>query len=199
MHGEIIWRVEFFVLIAVHQYGDGAVVFGARQAARVVLTGEQAALAVAEVAVAVVRRAAENADLAGVLQPTEHSIVGDVAEKKIAAIGKPDRTFRPARAGVQAFDRGVANFVFCEARINDFDGGIGIEDGIFLCLLGGTRKWMKRQCRRGADGKVHERTSLHRSHSGGRIHRDAQYHGLLCRGTTDCEKSGSRRRGAPVP
>jgi len=47
MHGEIVGGVGLFALKSVYQHGDGAVVFGARQAARVVLAGEQPALAVA--------------------------------------------------------------------------------------------------------------------------------------------------------
>src|SRR6266487_1165639 len=62
MHREIVGSVELFALKSVYQHGDGAVVFGARHAARVVLAGEQPALAVAAVAVAVVRGATEDAN-----------------------------------------------------------------------------------------------------------------------------------------
>ncbi len=108
------------------------------------LAGKQAALPVAEVAIAVVRRAAEDADFSGVFKPSKHAVVGNVAEKEIAAIAKPDRAFGPAGASVKSLDGRVADLVFSKSRVNDFDGGIGVEDGNFLGLLGGTREWIKR-------------------------------------------------------
>ena len=86
------------------------------------LARKQPSLPVAIVAIAVIRGAAENADFSGVLEPSQDAVVGDVTPEKIAAVAKPHGPFRPARAGVQAFDRGVADFVFCKAWINDFDG-----------------------------------------------------------------------------
>ncbi len=58
-------RVETFTLVTVHEHGNAAVVFGARHAAGAMLAGDQAPLAVARVAVAVVGRATENTDRAG--------------------------------------------------------------------------------------------------------------------------------------
>ena len=53
---DVVGRVQALALVAVGQHGDAAVVFGARDAPRQVLAGQQPALAVARVAVGVVRR-----------------------------------------------------------------------------------------------------------------------------------------------
>jgi hypothetical protein len=176
MDGEIVWRVELFVLEMIHQHGDGAVVFGAGDAASVVFAGDKAALAIAIVAVAVVRRSAEHADFASVFEPTQHSIVGNIAEEKIAAIGEPDRAFSPARTGVEAFNGGVPGYVFCKSGINDFDGGIGIGDWAFAILLSEKRRRLKRErcCRTGRG--MDEGASVHRAPQAGSCCCDALYH-----------------------
>ena len=73
------------------------------------------------------------------------------------------------RACVQALDRGVADFVFGEARIDYFNCWIGIEDGSFPFLFLGKRQRIKRQscCRAGGD--VHEGASFHRDSLLGRF------------------------------
>src|SRR4029077_11649067 len=95
MHRQIIRRVEFLVLETIHQHRDRAIVFGSRYPARIVLAGEQPAVSVPTPAVAVVRRATENADLSSLLQPSQHAIVGDAAEEKIPPLRKPYKPFRP--------------------------------------------------------------------------------------------------------
>ena len=52
--GHVIRRIESFSLEPVHQHGDRPIVFGARDAARLVLAADEAALAVARVAIGVV-------------------------------------------------------------------------------------------------------------------------------------------------
>ena len=68
-----------------------AVVLGARDPPRVVLAGEQPALAVAGVAVGEVRRLAEDADRAGLLVPLHDAVVRDVAPEQVAAVAEPNR------------------------------------------------------------------------------------------------------------
>ena len=137
MHGEIVGSVEMLALERVHEDGDGSVVLRAREAAGVVFAGEQAALAVAIVAVAVVGGATERGDFAGVGVVAQDAVVGNVAPEKIVAIAEPDGAFGPARAGVEALDGGIALDVFAETRVNGFDGGIGIGRGILALLRGG--------------------------------------------------------------
>ena len=83
MHRHIIRCVELFVVKTIYQYGDGTVVFSSRYPPRVMLAGDQPTLAIPTVAVAVVRRAAENADLSGFLEPSQDAVVRDVAEEEI--------------------------------------------------------------------------------------------------------------------
>ena len=89
------------------RHGDGAVVFGARDAPGVVFAGEEPALAIASVAVGVVRRLAENADRARLLVPAHDAVVGDVAPQQAAPVAEPDRAFAPAHAGGDPLDAGV--------------------------------------------------------------------------------------------
>src|SRR5207244_9197582 len=109
MHQQVIRRVELLVMKMIHQHGDRAVVFGSGDPAHVVFAGDQPTLSVPTVAIAIVRRAAENADLSGFFEPSENSIVGNVAEEQIPPIPKPNRPFRPTRACVKALNGSVAD------------------------------------------------------------------------------------------
>ena|SRR6516165_12529438 len=99
-------------------------------------TSEKPSLPVAIIAIAEVRRGAENADLLGVLKPSQDAIVRDVAEEEITPISEPHRPFGPPGAGVKALDCSVEYPVFGEARLDYFKGWIGIEDrgSAFLLL-----------------------------------------------------------------
>ena len=161
--------LSFLPWIVVDQHGDRAVVFGAGDAAGVVLAGEQAALAIAQVAVAVIRWPAEDADLSGIFEPAQDAVVGDVAEEQIAAVAKPYGALGPARAGVEPLDRGALDIIFSEARVQNFDGGIGVGDGIFPLLLAGECKRIESERGCAACGNVHEGASLHWSSSSGKM------------------------------
>src|SRR6266446_4937744 len=78
-HHHVVWRVEPLALVAVADHRDRAVIFGAGDAPRVMLAGDEPALAVAGVAVGVVRWLAEDADRAGLLVPAHDPVVRDVA------------------------------------------------------------------------------------------------------------------------
>ena len=94
--------------------------------------------------------------------PTQDTVIGDVAEEEIPAIAKPYRPFRPSCAGIEALDRCVANFVFCETRVNHFHGGVRIGHGIPPILFRSKADWFK--CNRGREphSQIHECASLHR-------------------------------------
>ena len=162
MHRKIIGSVQLFALKLVHQDSDRAIVFGARQAARVMLASQQPALPIAEIAVAVVRRAAENAHLARIFQPPQDAIVGDVAEQEISPVSKPNRPFGPARARVQALDCGIRDSIFSEARIDNFHSGIRIDNWCFSVLLRGQGNWFACQSGRRARSDVQKGASFHR-------------------------------------
>src|SRR6185295_14117837 len=69
--------------------------------ARVVLAGDEAALAVARVAVGVVGGLAINAGAAGLFVPAHDAVVRDVAPQQAARVAEIDRAFVPARPGVK--------------------------------------------------------------------------------------------------
>src|SRR3954447_5987703 len=75
---DIVGAGQPLALEAVGEQRDRAVVFGAGQVLGVVLAGDQPSLAVAGVAVGVVRRLAEHADRTGLLIPAHDAVIGDV-------------------------------------------------------------------------------------------------------------------------
>ena len=56
-------------------------------------------------------------------------LLGRIAPQQISAAAEPDWSFRPKHSAGQAFDRGIENPVFGKARIEHFDGRIGISLG----------------------------------------------------------------------
>ena len=84
------------------------------------LAGDQAALAVAGVAVGVVGRLAEHRDGAGLLVPPQDAVVGDVAPEQAALVAEIDRPLGPAAAIGEAFDGGQGDAVLGEARMKNF-------------------------------------------------------------------------------
>jgi len=161
MHREIIRGVQWFSLKMIRQHRDRSVVFGSREPARVVLTSKQPALAIAVIAVAVVRWTAEGADLSSFLLPTQHSVIGDVAEQEVAPIAKPYRPFRPSRACIEALDGCISNLAFCETRIDHLHGRIGVEHRVPSFWFSSKSERFKRK-RRGKPGShVHKCAPLH--------------------------------------
>ena len=119
-------RVEPLALELVEDDGDGAVVLRARDAPRVMLAGDEPALAVAGVAVGIVGGPAEVAEGAGNLVPFHDPVVGDVAAQQVAAVAEPDRPLGPAQPGGKALHRRQGHPIPGEAGIEDPDRGIGI-------------------------------------------------------------------------
>src|SRR5438309_1689279 len=123
---DVVRRVERLAVVAVGDHADRAVVLGARHAPRVVLAGEQPPLAVARIAVGVVRGLAEYADRAGFLLPLHDAVVRDVAPQKVAAVAEPHRTLVPARARSNSFHLREREAIAREARVDDLDGRIRV-------------------------------------------------------------------------
>ena len=93
--------------------------FGAGDAAGDrVLTGDQAALAVAGVAVDEIGWCAIDRD-ASTLDPAQHAFVRNVAEQQIAAIVEPDGTLGPSAAGVKLIQAGAGHEQVAEAGVTD--------------------------------------------------------------------------------
>src|SRR6266852_9548292 len=125
---DVVRRIERLSLVAVRQHGDGAVVLGACHAPRVVLAGHETSLAVARVAVCVVRGLAEDAHRTRLFLPLHHPVVGDVAPEEEASIAEPDRAFRPPKARGQPLDGREVQPVFREARIEPLHSRIRVPD-----------------------------------------------------------------------
>src|SRR6266852_4103724 len=125
---DVVRRIERLSLVAVRQHGDGAVVLGACHAPRVVLAGHETSLAVARVAVCVVRGLAEDAHRTRLFLPLHHPVVGDVAPEEEASIAEPDRAFRPPKARGQPLDGREVQPVFREARIEPQHSRIRVPD-----------------------------------------------------------------------
>ena len=100
MRRQVVRCVELLVLKAVQQYGNRAVVLSSRNPACIVLAGDQTALPIPSIAVAVVRGISEDADFSGLLEPSQHAIVGNVAPDEIAAVREPHGAFCPTSTGV---------------------------------------------------------------------------------------------------
>src|SRR5258708_23898050 len=86
-----------FALVTVGDDGDRAVELVTDDAPRQVLARDLPALIVERVAVAVIGRHAENADVAVVFQPAQLAIVGDVAAQEEATFAAPGWPLQPQR------------------------------------------------------------------------------------------------------
>ena len=118
-HHQVIGRVETAALIAVGEGDDAAVGFGAADAAGAVFAGDEAALAVEGVAVAVVGGLAKGLDAAGG-RPAQHAIVGDVAPDH-AVVRQPDRPLGPYAAVRQMLQARLRQQQFIESLVEDLD------------------------------------------------------------------------------
>ena len=65
-----------------------------------VLAGDQAAFTIPCIAVGIVRRGSEHADLRCFFRPAQQPVVRNITPDQTAHISEPDRTFRPACPGV---------------------------------------------------------------------------------------------------
>src|SRR5262249_13996015 len=126
VHHDVVRSVEWFVLPALCQHGEAAVMLMAHDSARGVFAGNEPPFPVKGVAVAVVRWRTEHAYMSIFLQPASLEIVGNVTPDQIPPHGAPGRTFRPSHSVVKPLDGRVAYLVFAEALIEDHDVPIRI-------------------------------------------------------------------------
>ena len=157
---DVVRRVEGLAVEPVGDHGDRAVVLGAGHPARVVLAGDEAALAVSRVPVRVAGGLAEDADRARLLLPLHHPVVRDVAPQEVAPVPEPRGPLAPAEAGAEPLDLGEGELVPGEARVERPDGGVGVALA---------RRPVPERARRGGDrsrGRSrHEELPSVRSHS----------------------------------
>lgn len=128
---DVVGGVEGFAVEAVGQHGDGAVVFGAGDAAAFAggggaLADDEAALAIAAHAVGEVGMFAVHREGVGDFVPTHDAVVGDVADQQVTPVADPDRSFRPPHAGGEFLDAGVEDPQFKKAVVEDVNERIRV-------------------------------------------------------------------------
>ena len=111
-HVPAVQHLDGLELAAVANKGQEAA-----DAAAAMFTGDQTALAVARIAIAVPGRLAEDADGAGFFLPFQEAIIGDVAPEQVAAVAEVHWTFGPAAAIRESFDRGERKAQGVEAGV----------------------------------------------------------------------------------
>src|ERR1700691_4772177 len=123
-------------VVAIGAQGDGAIMFGAYHAPAAMLAADQPAFAIDGVAIGVVRRLTEDAEVIVVLDQAHHPVVRNVAENQVAARGEIGRTLGPAKAGRDPLNRAGAGAALETLFIDDFDVFVGIAGG---------RQWPERK------------------------------------------------------
>src|SRR3954451_8725692 len=109
------------------------------------LASDEAALAVAGVAVGVIARLTEGADPAGFLVPAHDAVIGDVAPQQTARIAEIDRPLVETAAAREPLDARKRDPVFVEGRIETLNRRVRIA----LARL------PRRQCRRRKSHRSH--------------------------------------------
>ncbi len=125
-YDHVVGGVELLALVAVQQHIDGAVRLGPGDAPRIVLAADEPPLAIARVAVGIVRGRAEDAHMPVFLQPAHHAIVGNIAPHQKSAVAEIDRALGPAEAGGDPLDRRIADHVFELLVVEHFDARVGV-------------------------------------------------------------------------
>src|SRR5437899_3667184 len=127
----VVRRVEALAVVRVRDDRHRAVVLVADDAAGQMFARELAALKVERVAVAVVRRAAEDGNASVVFKPAQLPVVGNVAPDQVTPLTAPGRSLRPQSARPEPLDRRVALSKAVEHRIDGDD--IRIDVGHRWC------------------------------------------------------------------
>src|SRR5260370_42513333 len=118
--------MERLAVVSMEDSLDAAVVFRAGDPPAAVLAGDEPALPIPRIAVGVVGRSAEHADLPGLLLPFQDAVVRNIAPQQIATVAEPDRSFAPAHPAGETLDRRAEDPVLGKARIEHFDDRVGI-------------------------------------------------------------------------
>src|SRR5207302_412175 len=95
MRRDVVRRIEMPAVVRIGEDGNRAVVLVSHDAPGQMLAGDLASLEIERVAVAVVRRSAEDAHAIVVFEPAQLAVVRDVAPDEISPLAAPGGTFRP--------------------------------------------------------------------------------------------------------
>src|SRR5215207_1191040 len=101
----VVRRVELLAIVLVGDDGDRAVEFGPGDPSAAMFASDQTSFPINGVAVRVHRRLAVYAHVAVILAEAHDAIVGNVAEKHIAASREVNRSFGPTEPGCDALNR----------------------------------------------------------------------------------------------
>ena len=96
----VVGRIQAVAIKMINKDRNRPIVFCASYPAGAVLAGDQAAFTIPCIAVGIVRRGSEHADLRCFFRPAQQPVVRNITPDQTAHISEPDRTFRPACPGV---------------------------------------------------------------------------------------------------
>jgi len=117
VHDHIVWSVELLAVELVSKNSDGAIVFIARHTPRQVLAADLAALIIEGVAIGIVARVVDGADVVVLIKHPEMDIVRDVRPHHVLANAIPGDTFGPKHPGMQTLHRNIPYFDFGKRRV----------------------------------------------------------------------------------
>src|SRR4029077_11778623 len=95
----VVWGIKALAAPVVGDRDDAAVVLGSAHAPAGMLAGDEPSLSIDGVAVGIVGRLAEDADLTVRLVIAQHPVVRNIRPDQIAARKEIGRSFRPAASG----------------------------------------------------------------------------------------------------
>jgi hypothetical protein len=124
----VVGRVETLAFEPVDQNRQATVVLRACHSPSVVLAGNQSALPVPSIAVAIGRGLAKHGNLVRCFAVTQHAVIGNIAENQATEVAEPDGAFKPTPTRVETFHRRIPDAILGEARIQNFDSRIGISN-----------------------------------------------------------------------
>ena len=104
----VVWRIQPLSVVLVGDDGKAPVKLGAGHATGTVLAGHESPLRIDRIAIGVVRRLAEDAEMVVVPQQAHYPVVGDVAEEQIIALAEEGWTLGPAEPRGNPLDAGSA-------------------------------------------------------------------------------------------
>src|SRR3982074_421750 len=102
---QVVRRVQLLAIVLVGDDGDRAVEFGPGDPSAAVFASEQASLPINGVAVRVHRWLAVYAHVTVILREAHDAVVGNVAERHVAASREVNRSLGPAEPGCDALNR----------------------------------------------------------------------------------------------
>ena len=139
MHHDIVRRIQRLAVVLISDYGHAAIVLVAHHAPSGMLACQLTTFEIECIAVAVARRAAEDADVPVFFRDPHLPVVGNIAPQQVLSLRAPGRPFRPSRADVVAIDDRVEELVLGEALVERHDVRIRIARGLLVgpvALLG---------------------------------------------------------------